>query len=108
MAILDYMLGHQVFHFYKTSQTGHNRQRFSIPQINHYIFFWDLDTPNFYNKNEINAIGDELSSLILSTHTETEVDDLFTGIDLYGSKTWITNNGSSLTYPLNELIMHHF
>ena len=27
-------------------------------------FFGDLDIPNFYNKNETDAIGDELSPLI--------------------------------------------
>ena len=31
-------------------------------------FFWDLDIPNFYDKAEIDAIGDELSPLISNTH----------------------------------------
>ena len=45
-------------------------------------FFGGFDTPDFYNKTEIDAIGDELSSLILNTHTETEVGNLITNIDL--------------------------
>ena len=64
-------------------------------------FFGDLDIPNFYNKTEIDAIGDELSSLILNTYTKTEVDNLLTNINLTGSENIdITNNQISLTYPL--------
>ena len=37
--------------------------------------FGDLDIPNFYNKSEIDAIGDELSASILNTYTKTEVDN---------------------------------
>ena len=33
-------------------------------------FFGDLDIPNFYNEYEIDAIGDELSALILNTYTK--------------------------------------
>ena len=32
-------------------------------------FFGDLDIPNFYNKTEIDAVGDELSALILNTYS---------------------------------------
>ena len=42
--------------------------------------------PNFYDKNEIDAIGDELSSLVLNTYTKTEVDNLLTDISLTGSE----------------------
>ena len=63
--------------------------------------FGDLDIPNFYNKNEIDAIDDGLSSVILNTYTKIEVDDLLTNIDLSGSENInITNNQISLTYPL--------
>ena len=44
--------------------------------------FGDLDIPDFYNKTEIDAIGDGLSSLILNTYTKTEADNLLTGINL--------------------------
>ena len=64
-------------------------------------FFGDLDIPNFYNKNGTDAIGDELLSLILNTYTKTEVDNLLTNTNLTGSENInITNNGTSLTYPL--------
>ena len=65
-------------------------------------FFGDLDIPNFYNKAETDAIGDELSPLVLNTYTKTDVDNLITNIDLSGSENIdITNNRISLTYPLN-------
>ena len=50
-------------------------------------FFGDLDIPNFYNKNETDAIDDELSPSILNTYTKTEADNSLTNIDLTGSKT---------------------
>ena len=71
-------------------------------------FFGDLDIPNFYNKAEIDAIGDELSSLILNIYMKTEVENLITSIDLTGSENiGITSNQISLTY-LFELIMKPF
>ena len=48
--------------------------------------FGGLDT-NFYNKTEIDAIGDELSSLILNTYTKTEVDNVIANINLVGYYT---------------------
>ena len=64
-------------------------------------FFGDLDIPNFYNKTEIDAIGDELSALILSTYTKTEVDTLLSNTNLTGSDNLdISSNQISLTYPL--------
>ena len=36
-------------------------------------FFGDLDIPNFYNKTEIDAIGDELSALVLNTYTKQKL-----------------------------------
>ena len=48
--------------------------------------FGDLDIRNFYNKIEIDAIGDELSQLILNTRTNTEVCNLLTNINLTGSE----------------------
>ena len=63
--------------------------------------FGDLDIPNFYNKTEIGATGDELSSLFVNTYTKTEVYNLITNIDLTGSENIdISNNQISLTYPL--------
>ena len=38
--------------------------------------FGYFDIPNFYNNNEIDAIGDGLPSLLLNTYTKTEVDNL--------------------------------
>ena len=62
--------------------------------------FGDLDIPNFYNTNKIDAIGDGLSSLVLNTYAKTEVDNLLTNISLTGSENInITNNEISLTYP---------
>jgi len=56
---------------------------------------------NYYNKTEIDAVDDELTSLILNTYTKTEVDNLLTNINLTGSENIdITNNTISLTYPL--------
>ena len=52
--------------------------------------FWDLDIPNFYNKAEIDATGDELSSLSLNTYTKTVVSNLLANINLTGSEN--TNN----------------
>ena len=54
-------------------------------------FFGDLDIPNFYNKTEVDAIGDELSALILNTCTKTEVEALIYNITLtyYYTKTEI-------------------
>ena len=45
-------------------------------------FFGGSDIPNFYNTTEIDAIGDELPSLILNTYTETEVGALIPTISL--------------------------
>ena len=39
-----------------------------------------------FRKTEIDAIGDELSSLFLNTYTKTEVDILLTVINLTGSE----------------------
>ena len=44
-------------------------------------FFGDLDTPNFSNKTEIDAIGDELSALIWNTYSKTEVEALICNIN---------------------------
>ena len=54
-------------------------------------FFGGLDIPNFYNKTEIDAIGDELSALILNTYTKTEVEALISNTNLtdYYTKTEI-------------------
>ena len=63
--------------------------------------FGNLDIPNIYDTNEIDAIGDELSSLVLNTSTKTYVYNLLTNIDLPGSENIdITSNQTSLTYPL--------
>ena len=50
-------------------------------------FFGDLDIPNFYNKTELDAIGDELSALVLNTYTKTEVGALIYNINLVGYYT---------------------
>ena len=64
-------------------------------------FFGDLDIPDFYNKTEIDATDDELSALILSTYTKTEVDALLSNTNLTGSDNLdLSNNQISLTYPL--------
>ena len=57
-------------------------------------FFGELDIPNYYNKTEVDAIDDELSTLILNTYTKTEVDALLTNINLtdYYTKTEITQH----------------
>ena len=54
-------------------------------------FFGYLDIPNFYNQTEIDAISDELSALILSTYTKTEVEALIYNINLvdYYTKTQV-------------------
>ena len=46
------------------------------------ILLWDLDTPNFYNKTEIDAFGGELPALILNTCTKTEVEGLTSNVNL--------------------------
>ena len=45
----------------------------------------------FYNKTEVDAIGDELSALILNTYTKPEVEALISNINLtdYYTKTEI-------------------
>ena len=49
----------------------------------------------------MDAIGDELSTLVLNTYTETEVGNLITGIDLSGSGNInITNNPISWNFSL--------
>ena len=64
-------------------------------------FFGDLDIPNHYNKTEIDAIGDELSALVLNTYTKTEIEALTSNINLTGSENIsITNNQFSLTFPI--------
>ena len=45
-------------------------------------FFGDLDIPNFYNKSEIDAIGDELSALISNTYIKTEAEALISNTNL--------------------------
>ena len=63
--------------------------------------FGDFDIPNFYNKTEIDAIDNELSTLCLNTYTKTEVYNLITNIDLSGSGNInITNNQISLNFPV--------
>ena len=60
----------------------------------------DLDIPNLYDKTEIDAVGEELQSLILNAYIKTEVHNLLTNINLTGSENInITNNEMSLTYP---------
>ena len=56
-----------------------------------------MDIPNFYNKTEIDAIGDELPALISNTYTKTEVEALIYNIKLvdYCAKAKID---SQLTY----------
>ena len=66
-------------------------------------FFGELDIPNHYNKTEIDAIGDELSALILNTCTKTEVEALISNISLtyYYTKTEIDttlSDYSTITY----------
>ena len=71
-------------------------------------FFGDLDIPNYYNKTEVDAIGDELTASILNTYTKQEVDTLLTNTNLTGSGNIdITNNQISLSFPLkiNEEIV---
>ena len=45
-------------------------------------FFGELGIPNHYNKTEIDAIDCELSALILSAYTKTEVGALISNINL--------------------------
>ena len=45
-------------------------------------FFGNLGIPDFYNKTEVDAIDDELSSLILDTYTKPEVEALLSNINL--------------------------
>ena len=62
-------------------------------------FFRDLDIPNFYDKFEIDAIGDELSGLVLNTYTKTEVEALISDINLvdYCTKTEIDSQLTDYT-----------
>ena len=73
-------------------------------------FFGDLGIANVYNETELDATGDELSSLVLDTHIKTEVDNLLSNINLTGSENIdTTNNQISLTYPLknnNEALLN--
>ena len=54
-------------------------------------FFGNLDILNFYNTDEINAIDNELSNLILNTYSKPEVEALISNIILtdYYTKTGI-------------------
>ena len=61
--------------------------------------FGDLDIPNFYNKHEIGAFDDELSSLIVNTCTNTEVYSLITNPNLVNNYT--KNKVESLIYTIN-------
>ena len=73
-------------------------------------FFRNLDIQGFYNKTEVDAIGDELSALVLNTCIKTEVEALTSNINLTGSeKIDITSNQFSLTFPLkiNDGICFH-
>ena len=45
-------------------------------------FFGELDIPSRYNKTEVDAVGDELSALILNTYTKTELEALISNINL--------------------------
>ena len=49
-------------------------------------FAGGLDVPNFYNNIEIDAIGDELPSLVLNTYIKTGVDNSITNSSLTGSE----------------------
>ena len=82
MYILNYMREPQVLHFYKTSQMVLSQQLFLTLLDKSVEFFGDLDIPNFYNEAEIDAIGDELSALILNTYTKTKVEALIYNTNL--------------------------
>ena len=66
-------------------------------------FFGGIDIPNLYNKTDIDAIDDELSTFILNTYTKPEVEALLSTIDLvdYYIKTQIDStlsDYSTITY----------
>ena len=69
-------------------------------------FFGNLNIPNFYNKTEVDAIDDELSTLILNTYTKTEVEALISNINLTGSENIdITSNQFPLTFQKKKSLM---
>ena len=89
-----------VFQYYSIFQMVLSQSPYLIHQTKA-LFFRNRDIPNFYNKTEIDAIDDELPSLILNTYTKTEANNLLTNINLTGSENIdINNNQVSLTYPL--------
>ena len=101
MVILNDMLEHQVLHFLQSIVGGSQPIAMFNALDKSVEFFGDLDIPNCYNKTEIDAIDDELSSLILNTYTKTEIDNSLTNINLTGSEDMdINNNQISLTYLL--------
>ena len=67
-------------------------------------FFGDLGIPNFYNKAEIDAIGDGLSALILNTYAKAEVEALISNINLvdYCTKTEVDTQLTDYT-PITYL-----
>ena len=70
----------------------------------------NFDIPNHFNETEIDAIGDELSALILNTYTKTKVEALIPNINLTGSQNIDrTSNQCSLTFPIkiNDGICFH-
>ena len=96
------MLEHQVLPFYKKIVDGSQPMAILNSLDKSVEFFWGLYIHNFYNKNKLDAIGDELSSLFLSTYTKPEVGNSLTNNNLTGSENIDTTSSQiSLTYPLN-------
>ena len=96
------MLENQVFHFYNIVDGSQPIAIFHSLDKS-VEFFGGLDMPNFYHNAEvdnivssiygevytnieIDAIGDELSNLILHTYIKTETDNLISSITLTGSE----------------------
>ena len=101
--MLSYMLEHLVFHFLQNTADGSQPIAIFNSVDKSVELFGDPDIPNFYNKNETDAIGDELSALVLNAYTKTEADNLLTNTSLTGSENInIINNESSLTYFLKK------
>ena len=62
-------------------------------------FFGGSDIPNLYNKNEIDTLFENID--LSNYYDKTEVYILLTNTNLTGSENIdITNNETSLTYPL--------
>ena len=79
-AYFEMYAGPSVFHVYNIVDGSQPIVIFK--SLDKSIEFFDLDIPNFYNKAEIDAIGDELSASILNTYTKAEVDTLLANINL--------------------------